>query len=802
MKVAGFCVLFLFALGIAGEFTVTIPFDPGTVRITREGSYDAVEVPGLPTVFTEGAPRLPVMPAKVALPTGSAAVSIEIVRADYTTLAGAYNIQPATASIPISLAMDHVQAPPDSRFYDRDRAFPVHEAVLTSSSVFWGIPLAYVSVHPVRWNPADRTLQVLNELTLRVAYETDPSVNLVSRRTASSESMAMDIVSRLVVNPEMVSPSGAILVEPRDLAYGQYVIVTHPDFLAQAQELADWKTSKGIPAKVYTTTWIQSQYTFTDLQQEIRAFLTDCRDQGTDYVLIFGDNSKVQCRQAKFVGDASFSTMGPTDLYFVDINDTAPGADFWDANGNGIWGEVPYPYQHPQPGGYDQVDYHPDLWVGRASVGNSSEADIFINKVFLYEGIQRADYFETAPRELRIGYTTGILWYSPYIPGSASAESISTFVPSSLWEEEKLYESNGTNSAANTIAMINAMPHHVYHASHGSENYMWTSQGSNYTVAHIMAQTNIQSGGLPAIWQSIACLIGAMDYGSGDCCAEAWLASPNGGGFGCFNSRYGFGNFAGPCKGPSEMLCIRFYQDHWENDIYILGIAHGTSMDFYSPPDSTYMDWCLKAYNLFGDPELPMWTEVPSEIAVVHPSSINQAGTIAFTVTQGGSPVENARVCLQKGDWQTGDIYEVAYTNSSGIAEIYVNPETTGTISATVWARNHHTYQGGIEVIGTSIERTPPPIVATGFLPAFPNPAREVVSLAFSLSGAGPVTLDVYDLTGRKVAALVNGELTPGNHNMTWNLTDEGGRPVPAGFYVARFTASGFSSTSRFMVVR
>lgn len=802
MRSAALLLVLPAALALAGEFTVSVTFDRADVLIEREGVYDAVAVPGLPSVATPGAPMLPLMPVKIALPTGCGATRVEVLSSSYTTLPGSFNIQPACASVPISAPLDFVQTLPDPMFYGRDRAFPADQAVLTGSSVFWGIPLAYVTVHPVRWNPADKSLQVLSAMVLRVTYGEDPSMNLISARTASSEAQAMATAARLVLNPDMVSPSGAAMVEPRDLEYGQYVIITHPDFQAQAQELADWKTAKGIPTGVYTTDWVQSQYSLADLQQEMRAFLTDCRDQGTDYVLIFGDNDKVTCRQAKFVGDASYSTNGPTDLYFADINDTSPGADLWNANGNGTWGEVPYPYQSPQPSGYDQVDYHPDLWVGRASVSTSSEADIFVEKVFLYEGIGGNDYFETAPRELRIGYSTGILWYSPYIPGSASAESISTFVPSDEWEEEKLYESAGTNSAANTIAMINAGPHHVYHASHGSQTYMWTSQNSNYTVAHIMAQTNIQSGGLPALWQSISCLIGALDYSGGDCCGDAWLASPNGGGFGCFNSRYGFGNFAGPCTGPSEMLCMRFYQDHWENDIFNLGIAHGTSMDFYCPPDSTYMDWCLKAYNLFGDPELPIWTEVPTDLSATHPASIDQAGTVTVTVTAEGSPVENARVCLQKGGWQEGDVYAVGYTDGSGAAQIYVNPASTGTITVTAWARNRNTYQGSIQVTGTSLERQAAPAVAAGIRAATPNPALDTATLGFSLARTGPAVLEVFDLTGRKVVTLVDGEVNAGNHAVLWDLTDSADRPVPSGLYLVRFAGGGFTGNTRLIVAR
>lgn len=754
----------------------------------------------MPSILTVGAPALPVMPVKIALPTGCRATSVDVASVSWETLPGVYDVQPSSGCVPISSDIQHVQALPDPHIYSRDAWFPQAPVQLASSSVYWGIPIAYVNVNPVRWNPAGRTLEVLSSLQLDVSYTEDEAVRLISRRTENSELAAMDIMRRLVVNPEGVSGSGAILVAPKDLAWGQYVIITHPDYVNQAQELADWKTAKGIPASVYTTTWVQSQYSTADLQQDMRAFLTDCRDDGTDYVLIFGDDDKVGCRDAKLVGSSSYSTIAPSDLYFVDINDTAPGYDLWNSNGNSIWGEVPYPYQSPQPAGYDQVDYHPDLWVGRASVNSSSEADIFIEKVFIYEGIQSVDYFETAPRELRIGYSTGILWYSPYIPGSADAESISTFIPSAGWEQEKLYESAGTNSYQNTINMINAGPHHVFHASHGSETYMWTSQNSNYTTSHIMAQTNIQNGGLPAIWQSISCLIGHLD--GYECCGDAWLNAPNGGGFGNFNSREGWGNFAGPCTGPSEMLCIRFYQDHWENDIYNLGIAHGTSMDFYSPPDSIYSDWCLKEYNLFGDPELPMWTEAAADLSVTHTSSISEVQPVTFTVASGGSPLANARVCIQKGNWKTGEIYLVGYTDGSGQAVLYADPSTTGEIAVTVWARNHYAYQGSIAVTGTAVEDVCAPVSIYAFNPVSPNPAVESAAISFSLAETSPVTIEVYDLGGRRVTTLLNQEMQTGSHSLVWNLTDSRGRTVPSGFYHVRMVTPDRTEVNQMMVLR
>ncbi len=800
MNRAFYILLIAAALAAGGNFTVTVLFDQSDISLSEEGIYTAVTASGLPAISTSGVPSLPVMPVRVAMPTGCVATEIRVVSADYEILRGGYDIMPANEPVPLSVEMDYCQAAPDEEIYTRSSYFPRTQAALHSSSVYWGIPVAYLNVFPVRWNPAGRTLQVLSEMTIRVEYEEDPSVRLITRRTLASEEKAMGILRRLVVNPEGVSPSGASHVPEKDLAYGQYVIITHPDYETQAQELADWKTAKGVPACVYTTDWVDSQYSCADLQQDMRAFLTDCRDEGTDYVLIFGDDDKVGCRDAKLVGSSSYSTIAPSDLYFVDINDTAPGADLWDCNYNGIYGEVPYPYVYPQPVGYDQVDYHPDLWVGRASVNSATEADIFVDKVFIYEGIQTVDYFETAPREMRVGYTTGILWSSPYIPGSASAESISTFIPSTDWEIEPCYESTGNNSYQITIDMIDAGPHHVYHASHGAETSMWTSAYSSYTTAHIMAQTNIQSGGLPALWQSISCSIGSLD--GVECCADAWLASPNGGGFGCFNSRYGFGNFAGACKGPSEMLCIRFYQDHWQNDIYNFGIAHGTSMDYYVPPCSTYMDWCLKEYNLFGDPELPIWTDSAGSMSVAHPSSINGTSIVSVTVTDGRAPVENARVCIQKGDWQTGEVYEVATTDASGNVDIYVQPTSVGTMNITVWGRNLYSYQGSIEVTGVGVAESGSPLFPDRFSGIYPSPASESAVISFCIGNNSNVSIDIFDLSGRRIGTLLNSEMQSGEHSLVWDLIDGNDNAVPAGIYHIRLSTPDFTTVESMMVLR
>jgi hypothetical protein len=780
MKIFSFVVvLFLLSATVsAGSMIVNVPMDPAQLSIDDMGVYTSVTHSLAYTTYTPGAPSLPILPVQLALPTGCRATGFEIIDENYITIDGSHYITPSSGCYPLSRPELALPAEPDAHIYGLDTAYPAASIELNSSSVLWGIPVAYLTVYPARWNPVSEQLEILSNLVIEVEYESDLSVNLVRRRTEASELRAQEIVRNMVVNPWDVSSSGAALVDAKDLLYGQYVIITHPDYETIMEDLADWKTAKGIPANIYTTTWIETQYTFWDLQQEMRAFLTDCRDEGTDYVLIVGDDDKVECR------DAYMSTFGstvnaPCDLYFSDINDTAPGADLWDTNFNHIWGEPA-----------DNIDYHPDLWVGRASVSTTGEAELFVNKVLFYEHmmypwvITCKDNLDSGPVEMRMGHSTELLFSPPYY-GSVSAEIISDYVPAS-WEIEKCYESTGTNNHWNTDAMFNAGPHHAYVAAHGGQT-SFSVPGGSYTNSDVMNLTNISAENSVAILTGICCSTGHLD--GGECFSDAWQASPNGGGFVAMNARYGWGHYGEPGMGPSERLCEKFYYKYLLEDIFELGMAHLTSKDYFTPP--------------FGDPELPMWTLEAIELDVTHTSSISGNDNIHVEVTSEGSPLADARVCLQKGDWQTGEVYEIDYTDASGIADIFVSPATIGTISIHVWAYNHNTYSGTIDVTGVGIgEEEGGTVYFNSLSPVSPSPAYSSAVISFCLAQTGPARVDVFDITGRIVTTLTGEELAAGSHSLVWNLEDSSGSGVPSGLYHVRVSSGSFTSSTSMIVIR
>ena len=102
----------------------------------------------------------------------------------------------------------------------------------------------------------------------------------------------------------------------------------------------------------------------------------------------------------------------------------------------------------------------------------------------------------------------------------------------------------------------------------------------------------------------------------------------------------------------------------------------------------------------------------------------------------------------------------------------------------------------GIHVLGQSPGLFSPGISSVPTIQgSFPNPFSSQVSFRFSLPEASPVTLTIYDMSGRQVTALVNTEMPGGLHTISWVGTDDSGNNVPSGVFFARFETSGYAET-------
>lgn len=83
-----------------------------------------------------------------------------------------------------------------------------------------------------------------------------------------------------------------------------------------------------------------------------------------------------------------------------------------------------------------------------------------------------------------------------------------------------------------------------------------------------------------------------------------------------------------------------------------------------------------------------------------------------------------------------------------------------------------------------------------------PNPFNPSTKVLFATARAGQVTLRIYDVSGRLVRTLVQGEHAAGEHEVVWNGTDDAGRGVASGTYLLRMTAPDASDSHRLLLLK
>lgn len=76
-------------------------------------------------------------------------------------------------------------------------------------------------------------------------------------------------------------------------------------------------------------------------------------------------------------------------------------------------------------------------------------------------------------------------------------------------------------------------------------------------------------------------------------------------------------------------------------------------------------------------------------------------------------------------------------------------------------------------------------------------PVGQPALVHYALPVRGPVTIRVYDITGRQVRQVVKGVSPPGHHQVSL-ATGE----LPSGIYFCRMTADGFTQTRRIALLR
>lgn len=497
----------------------------------------------------------------------------------------------------------------DSAFYNLGVMYPNSPVILRELIEYKGVQLALVEVFPIQYLPSSRKLFVHSEIAYKLNFTT--ATGFLQNPNLSKSALVN--LTNYVLNNQVFGNEVQQFINSTNLSSNDpdYLIITHPDFLAAADSLAEWKRKMGFNPEIITS----SSWTSSGIKNAISLRYTNY-SPSPDYFVLLGDNDKVP-GQTIISGATSFAT----DLYYSTMDGS--------------------------------TDFVPDLAYGRISVTSSAQALMVVKKIINYEKNPPLDtsfyssglncaYFQHAgsgyadrrfaqtSEEIRnhivsrgydvdrVYYTentvTPLYWNNGYY---SAGEPIPNYLlkPGFAWD--------GNASDINTA--INEGRFYIFHRDHG----MSSGWGDPYyTTSNVNLLTN--GNKLPIVF-SINCLTGK--YMDAECFAEKFLRIANGGAVGVF----GHGEVS--YSGYNDGLALGLVDAIWSNpglvptfsgsggvnnptltphtDIFRMGDVKNQGLIRMIETwggNTTDIQYTHELLNYFGDPAMPIYTSFPSPI--------------------------------------------------------------------------------------------------------------------------------------------------------------------------------------------
>ena len=89
------------------------------------------------------------------------------------------------------------------------------------------------------------------------------------------------------------------------------------------------------------------------------------------------------------------------------------------------------------------------------------------------------------------------------------------------------------------------------------------------------------------------------------------------------------------------------------------------------------------------------------------------------------------------------------------------------------------------------------------FINTLPMRNRPRTDISFVLPVAGPATIEIYAVTGRRVRRLVQSEnYAAGHHKVTWYGADDSGQAQSSGIYLYKVRAEGQTLGGKMAMIR
>ena len=626
-----------------------------SVITAKDGSdYCNIKMPNTQQSAEVGKPELPVKYVRLIIPTGKDVSEVVLNSLTKESLLLSNKIIPVQPAVPISMNYSEQGfVKPDSSIYNSDKVYPTEIVKVVHQGYFDGTKrIVTLAVTPFQYYPKPDSLEFYTtiDFTLNLKDSKDDGI-IVKNRSIKNTLMYNEILKSIVDNPEDISKYEIKSAEKGlgftgkgdSFPYFEYIIITNNTLAPDFGRFIYWKRRKGIDIGIVTLDYIYGNYSgdlisgIYDNAGKIRQFLSDAYSNGTVFTLLAGDHTTVPIRYGW--GSNNYDNENyviPADLYFSDFTGD------WKVDSDNRYGEP----------GDDNVDYNPEIYVGRLLCSNTPEIENWTEKLLKYEqNPGNGDYsyltkaFFTQADEMQAGDKAGMV-----------AGHLTTFT-TTIWEEEPGHNTPTTPTFPKGTQVISEMNNHYGLYSlmgHGGPTNIavatkWHNENdpvSKYKVTAfdngpsgccIIEETgngfdNLTNSNYPSIFYSISCENMPFDDYNHDASvknlAESYTMYNSGGGPAYLgNTRYGY-------VYSSSVMFNKFADLISNGTTYNLGIAEGISKQNYP---SHYI--CL-SHNLAGCPETEIWTAIPSQYTNV---SVTENGS---SVTVNTSGVSGSTICV------------------------------------------------------------------------------------------------------------------------------------------------------------
>ncbi len=93
-------------------------------------------------------------------------------------------------------------------------------------------------------------------------------------------------------------------------------------------------------------------------------------------------------------------------------------------------------------------------------------------------------------------------------------------------------------------------------------------------------------------------------------------------------------------------------------------------------------------------------------------------------------------------------------------------------------------------------------VKAFSLLRNYPNPFNPNTTIEYVLAKRTTVSINIYDIQGRFVKNIENGEKVAGSHSIIWNGNDENGNLVSSGVYFYHLKTDFYEETKQMLLLK